>query len=501
MRIKQILFYITLLLLITAYALTASFFDFDLWARLIAGMGVIDGGHVLKQDFLSYTPVHTWYDHEWGSGVIFYAFLKFFGPVSLIYLQIGLSFLIFFAVSKVVKLRTCVTDYNILVFFVAFLALTPNLNHPVRCQMFSFLFFTVFIYILEKVRRESCHKLLILLPLLTILWNNLHGGVVAGLGLIAMYFAGEILNRKTYGQYLITLCVSALSLLINPWGIDYIKFLLHATTMPRPYVNEWQGLFSWLFIHKALEFKFFVVLISGLEIFNTAKAFKNFKPLEIYHKIDKVKLIVLTITLLLAVLHAKMIPFFCIAATCYCYENLSWLFHKINQKTVYILLILITCFSLMIKKFEILPNFKAYPMTEIEFIKANNIKGNILVEFGHGSYTSYKLYPHNKIYMDGRYEEVYSDEISDLLNKFYGFSDSTWDEVLEKYPPDIVIVSWENPIYVLMQKYSDYKHIFTGNHGGVFIKNELYTGDYQTPILDNYYYRKTLFDTDIKFSR
>ena len=73
---RALFFYITLGLVILSISLAVSNFDFDLWARLIAGMGVIDGHHVLKNDFLSYTPVHTWYDHEWGSGVIFYFFLN-----------------------------------------------------------------------------------------------------------------------------------------------------------------------------------------------------------------------------------------------------------------------------------------------------------------------------------------------------------------------------------------------------------------------------------------
>ena len=76
---KTFLFYITLFLLILVFSTTANYFDFDLWARLIAGMGVIEGGHVLTSDFLSYTPVHTWWDHEWGAGVIFYAVLKLLG--------------------------------------------------------------------------------------------------------------------------------------------------------------------------------------------------------------------------------------------------------------------------------------------------------------------------------------------------------------------------------------------------------------------------------------
>ena len=60
---KIILFYITLLILIFAYTLNAPYLDFDLWARLIAGMGVIEGVHFFTQYLLSNTPVNTWYDN------------------------------------------------------------------------------------------------------------------------------------------------------------------------------------------------------------------------------------------------------------------------------------------------------------------------------------------------------------------------------------------------------------------------------------------------------
>ena len=214
---KSIVFYGTLLPLIFAICTNASYYDFDLWARLIAGMGVIDGGGVLKADFLSYTPVHTWYDHEWGSGVVFYAFLKYFGPYSLIILQWLLYSGIFFVISKIIKLRTGSNAYNIIFYIFPIIALAENFNNPVRCHLFSFLLFTIFIYILE-LARKNINKPLFLIPPLIILWNNLHGGVVSGLGLIFIYFVGEILNKKTFKKYLITLLTSIPLLLINPWG-------------------------------------------------------------------------------------------------------------------------------------------------------------------------------------------------------------------------------------------------------------------------------------------
>ena len=390
---KIILFYITLFLLIFAYTLNAPYLDFDLWARLIAGMGVIDGGHVLTQDFLSYTPVHIWYDHEWGAGVIFYAFLKLFGHSGILILQTLLPFLTFFIAARVAKIRTGMQPYNLLFFFFCLMAAMVNLNHPVRCHLFSFLFFTLFIYIMEKVRHGKSPKLLILLPILTILWNNIHGGVVAGLGLIGMYMVGEIFNRKPFKNYIYALIVSCAALTINPWGFEYIKFLLTATTMNRPLIVEWQGLFSEIHKPHQIIFKTFLCAVTVIELFNLKKAIKTSSIMQLYQKADKVKWIVLFATAYLAITHVKMLPFFCIAVACYCYEDIVWLFKKVNEKAIYILLLAMSLFTIGVKKIELPLNFSIYPIAEIEFIKNNNIKGNILVDFGLGSYTSYKLYP------------------------------------------------------------------------------------------------------------
>lgn len=492
MKKRALMFYITLFLLILAFTLSAGRFDFDLWARLIAGMGVIDGGHVLKADFLSYTPVHTWWDHEWGSGVIFYAFLKYFGPYSLIILQALLMFGIFFIASRVVKLRTNISPYNILFYFFSFMAVIGTLNNPVRCHMFSFLLFTVFIYILERVRKGS-NKLLYLIPLIILFWNNIHGGVVAGLGLLLMYGAGEFLNKKPFKKYLITFLFSGLVLLINPWGYEYIKFLLMANTMPRTYVAEWWGLFSKAHLFKHLEFKFFmlfVLLVETLQIKKIKEWYKN---------ADKVKYIILLSTLYLAISHVKLMPFFAISSLCFVYEDFYKLIQNIKlpiwkDKLVYGLLLFLLLFSLSIKEFSVPVGFDVYPVKEVEFVKQNKLSGKILVNFGLGSYVSYKLYPHNLIFMDGRYEEVYYDYMVPMLKNFY-LANENWDEILTYFPPDVIIVENYYPVYNKLK--TSWHAVYEGKIFGVFVKQP--QKQYIQPSDDIKYYEKTLFDTEIKF--
>ncbi len=500
---KSIVFYGTLLLLIFAICTNASYYDFDLWARLIAGMGVIDGGGVLKADFLSYTPVHTWYDHEWGSGVVFYAFLKYFGPYSLIILQWLLYSGIFFVISKIIKLRTGSNAYNIIFYIFPIIALAENFNNPVRCHLFSFLLFTIFIYILE-LARKNINKPLFLIPPLIILWNNLHGGVVSGLGLIFIYFVGEILNKKPFKKYLITLLASIPLLLINPWGYDYIKFLLMANTMPRPDVAEWWGIFSKIHMFRLIPFKLFMFAIIAIESVKLVRT-KAANISEWYNKLDKSKYILLLTTLYLAVTKVKLLPFFVITATIFGYEDFYNLISNVKlpawkNKVLYTVLITMTLFSLCVKNISIPLNMEAYPVKEVEFVKINNIKGKLLTNFGLGSYAAYKLYPNNLIFMDGRYEEVYYEGMVPLLKKFYLVL-PYWQEILDKYPPDVMIIENDYPVYDALKKSRMWTAIYEGKRFGVFVEKENVRKNYKKPSDDTKYYKDTLFGTDIKFKK
>lgn len=90
--------------------------------------------------------------------------------------------------------------------------------------MFSFLLFTVFIYILELARKGK-NKPLFLIPFIVIFWNNIHGGVVSGLGLILMYLTGEFLNKNPIKKYIITLLTSMAALFINRGDLIYQIFI------------------------------------------------------------------------------------------------------------------------------------------------------------------------------------------------------------------------------------------------------------------------------------
>ena len=75
----------------------------------------------------------------------------------------------------------------------ALAAAASALHWLARPHLFTWLFIVVFLSLLERVR-EGRTRLLWWLPVLTILWTNLHAGFLAGIVILGAYGAGELVR-------------------------------------------------------------------------------------------------------------------------------------------------------------------------------------------------------------------------------------------------------------------------------------------------------------------
>lgn len=506
-RIRPIIFYIIFFPCLLLMNSISDNYDYDFWARLIVGKYFMQTGHVLKHDLFSYTPTHTIIDHEWGSSVIFYIVQHFFSHFGLVMLQTIIVFSIFFLITKIVKLRGVETThpYNFLFYFFAAAALLQIYYQPFRCQLFTFLFFTLFLYILE-LARKNINWPLYTMPFIMIIWCNMHGGCVSGIGLIILYIIGELLSRKPVKKYLITLLFTFLALLINPWGIDYIVYLIAANTMHREIILEWMNLFSPPFKHLFIEFKFFMFTLIIFELSYIIKSLlsKSFK-------LDITKYLVVIITLMLAIQHIKLIPLSVITISAFLYDDFYTffnfitrnLFNKVaNVKDIMVYTTLIILLFIKANKVSTEPflDFRKFPVVAIEFIKINNLKGNLLINFEHGSYAIYKLYPNNKVFMDGRYEEVYDNSLKQILDIYTSGLDKN-DYLLKTYPADIILIYKSCSVYPRLLKDKNWVQIYVDDNYGLFIKSSKTRKKYKVPALNIEYYKKHFFDTNIDFKR
>ena len=99
-----ILFYISLFLYIATLSISVNIIDYDLWARLVVGKTFFQTGKLLNFDFQSFGPTRQWFDHEWGSSLIFYSILDKFGDVGIIIFKTLAIFLTYFIITRIILL-------------------------------------------------------------------------------------------------------------------------------------------------------------------------------------------------------------------------------------------------------------------------------------------------------------------------------------------------------------------------------------------------------------
>lgn len=487
LRLKknEIIFYTVLLCFCLFMACLSYDYDYDLFARLMVGDSFINHGIIHYQDLYSYTPTHLWFDHEWGASQFFYVFFKLFGNFGLILIQALLIFGTTFFVLKTQKIQKnaypCTMGFTVL--FLYFLChLNPSI---VRCHMFSFMFFSMFLYILEKHRRFNSN-LIWLIPPIVLIWNNIHGGVVSGLGIVFIYLLSAILTKKQWKKYLYVLLISTFLLGINPYGTDYYSFLLSANTKTRNMITEWWGVFVQrhvVYYYPAFCVAIVTVITCGIKLLSKKK-------------IELTKLLLLVTTATLGIIHVKLLSLTIIVISGLFYKDLMLLFKKNFVKNFEKIIFPLVCISIlfipMLHPSESKISHK-FPIEEVEFIKQNKISGNILTPFGLGSYVSYKLYPQNLIYMDGRYEEVYYDREFDNLIAFENGL-ANWQSVYLDYPTEILMPLKAMPTYKEIEKSGLWIKIYEGPICGVFVKKGTEKRNYIKPPQNIEYYKETTFD-------
>ncbi|HPL29390.1 MAG TPA: hypothetical protein PLG21_15175, partial [Anaerolineae bacterium] len=162
--------------------------DPDLWWHMATGRHIVADGRIPAFDVFSFTASsHRWVTHEWLSDLLLYGGYQLVGLVGL-----GLFFtLVITAAFALVYLR-CRSKPVLAGCAVLLAALAASPTYGVRPQMFSLLFASLFLYILESTAGGG-RRVWLLLPL-TLVWANLHSGFVAGLAIIGVAAVGEELE-------------------------------------------------------------------------------------------------------------------------------------------------------------------------------------------------------------------------------------------------------------------------------------------------------------------
>lgn len=502
---KKAIFYLSITMIVGILTFNITLPDYDLWARLAVGSIFFQTGNVLKHDIFSYLPTKSlWIDHEWASGVVFYFFAKYFGEWGIFILKGFILLSIFILIIKIIKLQSNRTAGVLFLILLGF-ALLPGIANLIRCQMFTYLFFTLWLFALEKIKRGENH-LIWIFPVTMLFWVNMHGGFLSGIGLLLIYALGEALNRRHPLKYFGILALIIPVTIINPYGFELWKYIIEASLMPRPYIPEWHAIsFSGPF-HLIAGYKIHIhacfMIFALLTIIVVIKSFRK-------RQVPDWTMIILGAVLLyLSVRHQRHTAFFVLAIPSLFYHQYLHLFdplqkfikNNLNEKTDkiwgavkygfgYVLLIIIFVYYLPQLSHRIIIDNRIYPSGSIEFIKQNNISGNLATTYNWGSYAFWKLYPQCKVLIDGRYEEVYPRDVYDVAMQF---SENRGDPsaIFRTYKANVLVLSKKNysPADVLIFK--DWRLVYQDMSSVVLLPKDKIKPFYIYPDYENPTYAK-----------
>ncbi|RPJ42934.1 MAG: hypothetical protein EHM21_12195, partial [Chloroflexi bacterium] len=204
--------------------------DGDLGRHLTIGRYILDQGRVPTLDLFSHTlPGQVLTPHEWLAQVIFALANRVMGLDGVVLLSglvIATSFWLVYRQSRRLSQKVLA---SVLVTVLAMAA--SSLHWLTRPHIFTFLMLVLWISVLENLRSGRLNRWW-LLPVLMVVWANLHGAFIAGFATWFLYGLGlawdafwrkfpkgEGLHGHFWRYYLSGGAAAFLATLINPAGV------------------------------------------------------------------------------------------------------------------------------------------------------------------------------------------------------------------------------------------------------------------------------------------
>jgi hypothetical protein len=245
-----IFFALWLILMITGrYSM---FRDPGTFWHLVVGEQIISNGQIPREDNFSFTPSgQPWVADQWLAEIGMAGIYRLAGWDGLLTITTAILAGVFTFIATIL-LRGGI-HWLLTGMIIALLLLTGSHQFHIRPLVFTFVGLTITFSLLVDVENEnhSLHRCWLLVPLF-ILWANLHGGVLLGIGCVGLCCMGWFLlwavgkespirGRLQVVEILLLLLVLLLSFLLNPYGVDLIRAWFITLSMPLPKLIQEHG--------------------------------------------------------------------------------------------------------------------------------------------------------------------------------------------------------------------------------------------------------------------
>ncbi len=364
-------------------------FDSDLGWSLRWGQYILDHG-IRKTDVFSYTmPGYPFVDHEWIVHVTQYLLYKQGGAVAL-----GIFFMIPLLLTVWLVTRKATTPWkSIHVLLLGAALLQIFIPKP---SLFTLLFVAIEMILIKSAWRWRRAAL----ALLFLLWANIHGGFLYGLGIYVLWESGQIIeSRRISPHALLGVAAATIATLLTPYGIHLWAGVLEsvADVRLRTSVSEWQSSFT--VIHLGT---MFVVSIYATVLWYHRKALR---PTE---------LMLLLITFLMALSSRRNLPIWIVLAAPYVNEGVAKLEQTVHTipgatarlRSAYVGLFFFVSLVFLYEVFFIVGQMRLrsesfYPQSAIAYLQQHPCDGQVFTPYEWGGYYLWKN-PGKQVFIDGR---------------------------------------------------------------------------------------------------
>jgi hypothetical protein len=424
--------------------------DPDFWWHLRAGEYIVETHTIPQNDPFAFTTAgRPWSTHEWLSEVFLWQWYNLFGlpGLSLFFAALITSAYAF------VFIRSPGQPYVAgFATFLAAVASLPILN--VRPQIFSLFFLSLLIFTLDIYFKMPKSWILVAVPLMMVLWVNLHGGFLLGIVVICGYLVGKSIElfigkhgddepaeaylRQDLFRFAGALVLAVLLTGLNPSG--YRIYFFPVGTLSSPII---QRLIVEWFSPDFHEFGWapLAILLLGIMALGLF-ARKRFS--------------LTTIGLLVASAYAALrtvrnVPLFTVVAAPVMSSQLTGLVNvRAGEETpprpIRLILggvLAVTCLlAILVVGLRLGDQPKSdrelFPVGTVEWVWQHQPEGRLFNTYHWGGYLIWNLYPRYPVFIDGR-AELYGDQMLTEYADIYN-TRSGWEDALDSYGIRLVLV-------------------------------------------------------------
>jgi hypothetical protein len=447
--------------------------DPDFWWHLRTGRLIFHEG-IPRHDVYSFTiPGDAWLAHEWLSELLIYLAQSSLGYAGNALLFAGATLgalALMYALARQAGAGT-----KPLVALVLLSTIMLAFFVTVRPQIFTWLLFAAFIYLIERHERGA-RLGIAALPALMALWVNLHLGFVYGLMVVGVWSGAKVIEaavRRDVAQARLPVVVGALCVLatmLNPHGpaiFSYLADYFVAGRTERALIQEWQRPYFALNVCWPL-------LIASLLMLAALVSRHRPKPY---------LCVLAIIAIVLSAQAARNIPFVALlvipVAGCAAADRWAGA-RRESDSRLRVSTAFAGAFAIAVGAFVLImsshlhgalsglePSSASYPASATAYLKEHRPEARVFNSYDWGGYLINEA-PSARVFIDGR-ADVYGPEI---MNDYIDIvmTGPLWREKLELYGADAVLFPPNTYLAVALRQDPAWDEGYMDGEASVFLK-------------------------------